>query len=163
MVLTHSETRPGILHTASRFGYGPTVRLLLRYVAEVNAKDDGGYYALGAASPAGQESMVRLLLENGADITWKFCLRCSEHVEQGMKHSCFCYLRNGANINNQTDNSPLQEATQIKHNPIVELLLEGGADTAPRRPQISPLSDGRKTRPPASNLAAEKQYTTSRV
>ena len=88
MVLTHSETRPGIPHTASRIGYGPIVRLLLRYVAEVDAKDGGGYTALGAASPAGQESMVRLLLENGADIT-----RISD-VQYGISTSQVCIALN---------------------------------------------------------------------
>jgi ankyrin repeat protein len=41
------------------------VRLLLEKGVDINAKDDWGWAALHGAASAGQEAVVRLLLEKG--------------------------------------------------------------------------------------------------
>ena len=51
---------------AARFGHTETVRLLLDYGAEINARDNGRNSALTRAAAEGRVKTVRFLLENGA-------------------------------------------------------------------------------------------------
>ena len=59
-------------HAAARGGRGPEARtrcaLLLEHGADVNARQEGGWTALHAASQNGDVEMVRLLIAGGADV-----------------------------------------------------------------------------------------------
>ena len=55
-------------HCAAKAGHGSTIELLLRYNAELEAKDSAGRTALMHAAMNGQAQAVRTLLDKGADI-----------------------------------------------------------------------------------------------
>ncbi len=92
-----------------------------------------GYNALIAASEYNQEDIVKLLLNNGANVNLT-----SEHgitplfvaSVNGHENIVKLMLKNGANANfaNNRGITPLMEASANGHKNIVELLLNNGAD-----------------------------------
>lgn len=58
----------GLLITASCFGHGPVVELLLQHGCNVNDIDKGGYTALVHSCRKGYNGIVTMLLDHGADM-----------------------------------------------------------------------------------------------
>ncbi len=59
------------LMSASLFGRTEIALLLLRYKANANAKNAGGFFALSTACQNGHSDIVSALLSNGADVNMK--------------------------------------------------------------------------------------------
>jgi len=110
------------------------VRLLLEKGANIEAQyGDGNYTALSGAAAKGHEAVVRLLLENGADINhngWQPAL----HHAAGGGHEAVVRLliEKGANVKakNKNGETALHRATgaSLRSEEMVRLLLEYGAD-----------------------------------
>jgi ankyrin repeat protein len=56
------------IQSAAAAGHEKIVKLLLRYKADPNIREQGGYTPLHAAAQNGDESMIRALIYGGADV-----------------------------------------------------------------------------------------------
>lgn len=69
----NSPSRNGLkaapIQSAVAAGHEKVVQMLLRFGADPNAREQGGYTPLHAAAQNGDEDMIRLLLYGGADLT----------------------------------------------------------------------------------------------
>ena len=135
-------------------------RLLLRYGADPNGRDSRRVTALMAASQAGAKDVVEALLANGAepDIFFAITSRDQDSVEKMLAADPDCHkseavtpvilaaasgdraiveslLKAGADPNEQQhqwmQDSPLVTAVSHRHEHLVPLLLEYGADVNP--------------------------------
>ncbi|KAJ5760777.1 hypothetical protein N7520_007933 [Penicillium odoratum] len=107
---------------------------LLSNNAEIDSKiRQGGRIALLAASAQGQEDMVRLLLENGADpLLCSFGNGYSIHAASHGNHIGIVklLLERGADANSETDimkDTPLYIASHAGFKELATVLIEGGA------------------------------------
>ena len=99
LTLVWGDTSP--LGIASKYGHIEVIKHLLKASgAQVNQTTGEGATALGIAAKNGQDDIVRLLLENGAD----------------------------PNIKSRTGITPLYAACLYGHTEIVRMLLDSGAD-----------------------------------
>jgi ankyrin repeat protein len=99
--------------------------------ADVNA--DNGQTPLCLASWKGHESIVSLLLEEGADVNAKSSYGWTPLLvacQNGHDSIVSLLLEKGADVNVKDEDgwTPLHEACQNGHEAIVSLLLEKGAD-----------------------------------
>lgn len=103
------------LHVAARHGLFHHAQLYLRYGAEVNARSTSGETPLGAACAGAQG-----LPDKGED----------EGEEKSYLQLCHALLAYGANVNmaDGERRTPLHRAARNIQRPLVELLLEHGAD-----------------------------------
>ena len=84
--------------------------------------------ALASASARGHKYVVRILLENGADVNMAGSPLASASAE-GHKDVVQILLEKGADGNMMgSDDSPLASAAAIGHRDVVQILLENGAD-----------------------------------
>jgi hypothetical protein len=124
------------LHAAAESGNFETVQILIEYnPAYINARTDGWWTPLHWASRGfnfKDGSIVRLLLEHGADINmqdedgWTPLYVASKN---GVLEVLRLLLEHGADVEvrNNDGETPLQEAANGGHNEVVELLREHGA------------------------------------
>jgi ankyrin repeat domain-containing protein 50 len=111
----------------------PVVRLLLEHGAEVNAADNGGWTLLHLAAYHSHTEIVRILVDNGADVevmiadTKQTPLHWAAWNEDGLLLDFL--LQHGANINaqNKKGESALHYAARY-HQSILPQLLIHGAD-----------------------------------
>ncbi|KAL8990355.1 MAG: hypothetical protein Q9169_008142, partial [Polycauliona sp. 2 TL-2023] len=101
---------PSPIYYASLLGLDWTVRTLLDEGADIDTVEEGGFYgtALQVASARGRETVVQLLLEEGANI----------HAH---------HARFDANHPNRFHGSTLHVASSRGHTKIVRMLLDKGA------------------------------------
>ncbi len=117
----------------ARSGNVESMKKLIRINADtVNGSNDRGYTPLILASYYGRSEMVKLLIENGADVNFK--------SSQGTALCGVAYkgdititkllLKHGAIVNTQDNNgtSPLLYATLLGHTELAKLLLTFGAN-----------------------------------
>ncbi|KAJ5888314.1 hypothetical protein N7495_008355 [Penicillium taxi] len=114
-----------------------TMRLLLKYGADINATADNGYTTLHFAIAEFQEDAVRLLLEKGADVNARTDTGYTPlHIAvygstfHGLKPMRLL-LERGANVKLQDEEAltPLDWAVKHEREEALELLLKAGADT----------------------------------
>lgn len=137
-------------------------RLLLQYGANPDARDSRGVTPLMAASQTGNKEVVEALLSNGAepDIFFAIASRDRDAVARFLEADPDCYksefvtplilavvsgdrlivenlLRAGADANEEQhrwmQDSPLVAAVSQRHDHLVPLLLDYGAEVNPRR------------------------------
>ncbi|KAF3313971.1 hypothetical protein TWF173_005563 [Orbilia oligospora] len=124
------------LHLAAYFGLMETIMALLKMGNDLDARDTAGRTPLTVAIGAGQEAVVKLLLDNGA----KNNVRYEMELDTDHRRSLYAmanllrrfYRENGevASIPESRDckQTPLLHAIELGNGPIVRLLLENGAD-----------------------------------
>ena len=129
---------PSPLCYASFMGFYFAVQVLLEEGADPNAQ--GGRYenaALQAASAEGHEQIVKLLLDNGANVD----AQCGSYGSalqaasaKGHEQIVKLLLDNGANVNAQGGifGSALYAASANRHGQIIGLLYDNGANVDPR-------------------------------
>jgi hypothetical protein len=124
------------LHAAAISGNFEVVRILIGYdPADINARDEGGSTPLLWASGSycfEDGSVVRLLLEHGADINVQNQIgRTPLHRASmiGALGVVRLLLEHGADVEakNNVGETALQEAADMEHDDVVELLREYGA------------------------------------
>ncbi|KAL7937040.1 ankyrin repeat-containing domain protein [Trichoderma chlorosporum] len=115
------------LTIASLLGLEQVVRELL--LKKTNTATDL-HQSLYFASESGYEAIVRILLDNGADVNahgWGTALTAASG--NGHKETVQILLDNGADVNIRGDiGSPLKRASERNHKEIVQMLLDSGAD-----------------------------------
>ena len=115
------------LSVASRKGYSEVARVLLKYGADTETRDNGSYSPLEQSSEEGHVEVVRVLLENHADVNflddekWT-ALHLADEVAVAR-----VLLENGmdANAKKTNNDTPLHLA---QTGVLTRLLLEYGAD-----------------------------------
>jgi len=142
------------LHHASSQGHYSTVNVLIKTIGtDKEAEDTTGQTALHVAAGGGYDGIVRLLIDEGADIS---AIDRGGHVplhlaaESGNDNVVKLLVYAGANVNatrSADGRTPLCVAVNGGHEKIVKLLLDCGADINAR-----PENDPRKT---ALNSAVE--------
>jgi uncharacterized protein len=66
---SRNELRATPLQSAAAAGHAKIVEMLLKYRADSNAREQGGYTPLHAAAQNGDQATIRALLYGGADLT----------------------------------------------------------------------------------------------
>ncbi|ETW83638.1 hypothetical protein HETIRDRAFT_471894 [Heterobasidion irregulare TC 32-1] len=128
-----NRLRLSVLQVASRSGQYRTVQNLLAKGAEVNGESWNGS-ALNLASARGHGEIVRLLLENEADMN----MRSGEGQNSALQVASLAghevtvrlLLKKGADVNllGGLFNSALHAASMEGHDRVVRILLENGAE-----------------------------------
>ncbi|MCJ1426002.1 hypothetical protein MMC29_003904 [Sticta canariensis] len=121
------------LYMASSWNSEAIVLLSLKKRVDINVKAGFHGNALQTASYQGHEEIVRLLLENGANVnaeggrTYGTALQAASF--QGHEEMVRLLLNNGANVNAEGGQygSAWYIASELGHKRIVRLLLENGA------------------------------------
>jgi serine/threonine-protein phosphatase 6 regulatory ankyrin repeat subunit B len=111
-----------------------SVKLLLKYEANINEKQVDGSTPLMFAAEAGYEAILNYLIENDADINTKRndgSTAISLASECGNIKIVENLIENDANLNIKTNEgfTPLMWASQFGHKDIVKLFLDKGADS----------------------------------
>jgi len=131
------------LHVASLWGFEDIVLLLLKYKANVSARNQAGQTPLHGASMAGHEDVVRILLDRGADVNAKDNLGNTPlyfAAWDGQAAVTRLLLERGADLSVITDKgeSALDRARLRGHDELVSLLTaemnQRGLDTPPPDP-----------------------------
>lgn len=106
------------------------VKRLLDKGINVNSKDEDGRTALSLAAENGQEAMVKILLENGAELDSNGQAVLWWAARYGHDKVVKLLLDKGAKTDSTDDcgQTPLSAAAQKGHEMVVKLLLENGAD-----------------------------------
>ena len=125
------------LQAASVSGSLPTIRLILRHGAHVNAQDKYGPSALYQASREGNTQAVKLLLKAGANVNARGgSYGTALHVvsENNDCETMHILLEFGIDVNAQPKDgtSALYQASRKGNTQAVKLLLEAGADVNAR-------------------------------
>ncbi len=122
--VTHKKA----FETAVNRGHSTVVRLLLEDYAESESEDAMGN-ALHAASAAGHEAVVQLLLDNGPGAS-RYYNALPAASAAGYKAVVRLLLDNGADVNAGASRyvNALQAASAAGHEAVVRLLLDNGAD-----------------------------------
>jgi len=134
------------LYMAASRGFTPSVRLLLRASADVNAQSDNGFTALHAASNDGRIDAVNLLIAAGANLearTRKGTTPLRTAIFAGQREVALTLLRAGAAITVLPTKwiEPQNEALQDH---FVDIIHDGGWNARVerhRRPLMSILSN----------------------
>jgi len=115
------------LHVASEEGHTETVKFLLDSDAEANSTNHSGKTAFVLASAAGHEDIVKLLLDKGSDRKDEAFEAACESKNLGLMK---LLLENGADVDktDYDDRTCLHRACIAGSYEIVELLLDFGAD-----------------------------------
>jgi ankyrin repeat protein len=133
-----------LIHAFARRGRTSIVKLLLEKGTDVDALDSDGMTVLICAVIFGHEEMVRLLLENGADIeiSSKGNTALIAAAMQNGEHIVRQLLDHGAEIEAKNDAgyTALHIASAHAYVKVVQLLLDAGADINTRNKKgITPL------------------------
>ena len=67
--LSRNDLKAAPIQSAAAAGHAKIVGLLLKYKADPNVREQGGYTPLHAAAQNGDKEMIRTLLYGGADLT----------------------------------------------------------------------------------------------
>lgn len=129
------EPDQNLLHLAVSISDLDSMRLLLQFGAQVDARDRAGITPLYAATEVMFLAGAQLLLQHGADPN----LHVEAHGEtpfalslaEGRDHFALLYLDNGAHVDTPlaNGNTPLIQAIETASDgTVVELMLEKGAD-----------------------------------
>jgi ankyrin repeat protein len=152
------------LHSAADYGYSGMVQVLLKYKADVHARNDPGctpLHLIGMSSDQGPNNnpislcnTARLLLEHGADVNARDNERITvlhEAAQREMVEVVHVLLEHGADVNAQDDtrSTPLHLAARHGRVEVVRMLLEHGADVGAED------EDGRTALQVASDVGAE--------
>lgn len=123
-----------MLVVAARAGWQPTIDVLLRSGAKVDAKNGFGDTAIMVAALNGHLVVVKKLFARGADINPRGWTPLSYAATNGQTEVVRYLLEIGANINAPSANgtTPLMMAVRGGHAETVELLLSKGADVNAR-------------------------------
>lgn len=120
------------LRQASRYGHLEMVKYLVEHGANVNAKDNYNNVALAVASECGLLEVVKYLLANGAIIDGYVLYRTALG---GKVEVMKLLIENGADINsadikasNEKGDTALIKAFKMGKTPMAQLLIENGAD-----------------------------------
>ncbi|KAL8855435.1 MAG: hypothetical protein Q9178_007924 [Gyalolechia marmorata] len=133
------DSAPSPLYYAAFLGLEDPVRLLLASSVDINAY--GGRYgtALIAAASQGHESIVKLLLDHGAEVDAEgssvFSTALSASSYFGYRSIAALLLDKGAtpDLRRHNDDTALELACEGGHKAIVELLIDRGSDVNLRR------------------------------
>jgi ankyrin repeat protein len=116
------------LESASRYGHEDIVRFTL----EKCARPSQIKQALQAATKGNYESIVRLLLEHGADVNCDGYLGAPLHIASygGFENLVRIFIEKGADVDRRgrSRSTPLLLASAAGHDSVVRLLLQHGAD-----------------------------------
>ncbi|KAI9893551.1 MAG: hypothetical protein M1814_006347 [Vezdaea aestivalis] len=123
----------GLIHMASEYGLVSSIKKLLGSGEMPNLEGGRFCFPLIAASIKNHKEIVKLLLENGADIHAKGNYgetALHEAASRGHEAIIKLLLENGADIHAKSDygETALHKATSRGHEAIIKLLLENGAD-----------------------------------
>jgi ankyrin repeat protein len=125
-----------MLHEAVRDGDEAAVRVLLRYAADVSAKDHEGTTPLmQAATEYGGEELILLLLQHGADVSatnQDGDTPLMGAVRRGFDATADLLITHGANVSarNHEGTTPLMKAAKQGGEESILLLLQHGADVS---------------------------------
>jgi uncharacterized protein len=122
---------PAAMVIASRWGFGEIVKALLN--AGVQTKGEKVVKAMSQAADFGHTSVVKLLLENGAEVNAKDFsgyTPLARAVGSNKKETVLLLIDKGADMNNRDKfgMTPLMRAVQAGHTDMVKLLIDKGAD-----------------------------------
>ena len=123
-----------MLVVAARAGWQPTIDVLLRGGARVDAKNGFGDTAIMVAALNGNLVVVKKLFARGAEINPRGWTPLSYAATNGQAEVVRYLLEIGANVNAPSANgtTPLMMAVRGGHAETVELLLSKGADVNAR-------------------------------
>ncbi len=120
------------LGSAAGKGDPNTVSTLIKSGADLDEKDIDGYTALHHAAMAGHTEVVRLLIENGADLKAERngFIPLHSAAYRGQVNVVRILLASGSEVNVKTDfgHTPLLLAASHGHTDVVRILIENGAD-----------------------------------
>jgi ankyrin repeat protein len=128
------------LHIASYIGSVPCVEALLGHGASVHIKDNYGNTSLGFACAQGNQNVVELLIDKGADIKEEeptFLLHRA--CQSGNKELVQYLLDKGLDVNVKDKNGRTALFSAIGNYAVVLLLLERGADQDSDKNYVTPL------------------------
>lgn len=133
---THAGISP--LYCAAFNGNIDIMKLLIEHGAEVNAQIVEGLTALFAASEKDHTQAIDFLVKQGADVNAKAVLRPTETplheaAFAGSLHAAKHLIKHGADVNARNSKagmSPLHIAAIAKHEKMMALLIENGADAS---------------------------------
>jgi ankyrin repeat protein len=133
--------------------------LLIKHGADIHMKGQEGYTALSIACLGGRESLVRLLLENGADPNEKFrdSTPLIYAIESRELTVCEMLLDRGALVQGPVsdDDTLLMRAAIVDELEIVKLLLDRGADVNQQvERKVARIRDPARDYPDALSVAA---------
>lgn len=113
---------------AAEYGTPEIVAYLIEHGAEVNATGSGGNTALGNARHRGSLEIVKILVENGANIYEELLFYA---IQEPSWRIVEYLIDQGANVNyqNEAGITPLIAAVSLGNQKGVELLLAADADT----------------------------------
>ncbi|KAH0556219.1 hypothetical protein GP486_005853, partial [Trichoglossum hirsutum] len=123
-----------LLHIATRAGITSFVEEELRTVDDVNTPRGQECTLLRAASISGNESLVKMLLQRGANVNdhdyFGYGNAIQAAAREGFGAIVRILLENGANVNGEGNywGSALQAATFNGHTEVIQLLLRNGAN-----------------------------------
>ena len=128
------QARAGELHNAARAGDVETVKTLLASGVDIDETDFSTGTALHVAVGQGNQSIVQLLVEHGADLDAKSELNGARALHMAADFDEIAIigrlLDNGADIEARDGElrTPLHRAAEAGLNGVVELLIDRGAD-----------------------------------
>ncbi|KAF3185787.1 hypothetical protein TWF788_003836 [Orbilia oligospora] len=127
------------LHLAAYFGLRETIVALLKMGNDIDldARDTAGRTPLSVAIGAGQEAVVKLLLDNGAKNNFQYEMELDIICGRWVNRLAYALRLVHRKITNnevapirkgRDERTPLLHAIELGNGPIVRLLLEHGAD-----------------------------------
>ena len=126
-------------------GDASILQLLIENNANLNLQTNTGWTGLMYASLLGKSGILNLLLQHKADVNIKkhsngltaltyVCLTCNKQVMKQLM------LRTDVNSKGNYGTTPLHNASENGHLPVVELLIKGIADpNTPANDEVTPL------------------------